>query len=204
MNRIKAVTGFFRSGECVCPFTQYAELHFAMASSTPRFQRIDLRRALIQFSETMGMNPAHSVIVVRQDGDSDFDQTRQWARAVYLELNTVCALISHPLVSVEQVETQIEREVKPVLFDDSNPRRPSIILSEQPTITICLAPCYPRSHPRWAPVTLLSMAWHIDIALAQTQGVVKKIREKMLNEHGILYDADELMLPLPKGHSNAL
>ena len=71
-------------------------------------------------------------------------------------------------------------------------------------MTICMAPIYPTAHPRYAPHTILVVTWSDDVGAAQDTGVVAKIREAMAKAHGAVYDANELMLPLPAAPTRKL
>jgi hypothetical protein len=53
------------------------------------------------------------------------------------------------------------------------------------------------THPRYAPHTILVVTLGDDVAAAQGTGAVAKIREAMAKAHGHVYDANELVLPLP-------
>ena len=64
-------------------------------------------------------------------------------------------------------------------------------------MTICMAPVYPVAHPRHAPHTVLVVTWSDDVNAALTSGAVPKIRAAMNAAQGHVYDANELMLPLP-------
>ena len=64
-------------------------------------------------------------------------------------------------------------------------------------ITICMAPVYPTLHPRYAPAAVLILV-HVE----DVDGIeFPAVRSAMRAQHGYLYDANELMLPLPTASS---
>ena len=86
-----------------------------------------------------------------------------------------------------------------VLLDDADPRRPVLSCDGAPLYTICMSPVYPVTHPRYAPRAVVVATWQADVAAGSVEPAFSRIRAAMKREHGSVYDADELMLPLPGG-----
>jgi hypothetical protein len=56
-----------------------------------------------------------------------------------------------------------------------------------------MAPVYPATHPRFSPRPIIVLTY-----LSDVEGIaIPVVREAMAREHGHLYDAKELVLPLP-------
>jgi hypothetical protein len=175
----------------VCPFS---------AACTRICVKSGDRQALLQaagrFAATRGKVPNGALLVLSDTPVGGFEATRAWAREVFLEL-TVCfgMLVG---VGEEELAKHVDAHVRPILMDDGDPRRVTLQCSGDPVFAICLAPVYPLSHPRYAPEPTVVVTWHADVAAVQDHPAVARIREVMKREHGSVYDANELMLPLPE------
>jgi len=188
MNEIQE---FLSRGKSVCPFAQTSTLHFAESGSA-------LVRAVKEFAETLGATPAHALVVGESKDTSSwgFVETKAWAIERFMNLFTVCSLISG--VDLREALEHARCKILP-MFDDECPTRPILGLNNQPLFTICMAPVYPETHPRYAPRPIVVVTWGEDVANVQAlPKVLAAIRDKMRAWHGSLYDADELMVPLPK------
>jgi hypothetical protein len=91
----------------------------------------------------------------------------------------------------EHVRTQTE----PVLRNDDHPCRLYLPVRNKPVLPVSMAPIYSVPHPRFSPMAILVLTFLEDI-----DGVeIPAVRDVMRREHGYLYDAQELVLPLPAG-----
>lgn len=195
------VEAFLKEGGSVCPFAVRSQRYYATIDDrAPREARPIILGAAFPFARTMGKSlPGALLVVGAVDG---FEPTKTWAREVFLELMICLVLVggSNPTFEAELVD-HVDHEVRPILFDDANPKRPVLNCKGLPLFAICMAPIYPRTHPRYAPQAVVVVTWQADVALASTGPVLSRIRAAMKREHGSVYDADELMLPLPPARS---
>lgn len=191
MDKTVVVKNYLQAGKSVCPFAKACMLEFATVSANVHTDRAIILRCLTTFAAARG-----NALVLLATADKDFTATTAWARELFLELMICCSQISHPTVPITEIEDHTERTVRPIL--SSHKIRPYLVLHAKALMTICMAPVYPAAHPRYAPHTILVVTWSNDVVEAsQGTGVVSKIRETMAKEHGHIYDANELMLPLP-------
>lgn len=190
-------------GECVCPFARKARFHAVDVCDAAHFYRPQITRHAMAMHADPG-----SVLLVAGQCEPTFADTKRWARKTFLELMIACVLATDPPTSgiagaaqERAVERAVYGDIKDMLYDDGEVRRPNAVLGDQPLITICMAPVYPAAHPRYAPHPILVATRQADVAGAQVEHplVVKKIREAMLAAQGSVYDADELVLLLPDG-----
>ncbi len=191
MNRATVIRSYLQAGKSVCPFAKAAPLELATVSALdPRVDRASILRAVTTFAAARG-----NALVLVANADKGFGTTEAWATAAFLELMICCAQVSQPSVSIVEIERYMDSTVRPVL--NSTEIRPYAGLHEQALMTICMGPVYAAEHPRYAPHTILVATWTADVAAAQSTPAVPKIREAMAKAHGDVYDANELMLPLP-------
>lgn len=190
MDRTTAVKHHLQAGKSVCPFARVCPLQLATVSTNPRADRANIHQAVTTFAAERG-----NALVLLATADEDFTATTVWARETFLELMVCCSQISHPTVPVPQIEDHVERTVRPIL--SSHEIRPYLSLHAKTLMTICMAPIYPTAHPRYAPHTILVITWSADVAASQGTAAASKIRQTMARTHGHVYDANELMLPLP-------
>lgn len=198
MSRADAIKNYLQAGKSVCPFARACPLELATVSTNPRADRAVILRSVTAFAAARG-----NAIVLLAEADKDYAATAAWATEAFLELMICCEQVSQPLVPIEavlarraEIEDYVERIIRPTL---SSPEiRPHIALHDKALMTICMAPVYPADHPRHAPHTILVATWSDDIgAVLGTGASPPKIREAMAKAHGHVYDANELMLPLP-------
>jgi hypothetical protein len=186
---------FIRNGGSVCPYARGSDRIYATVGRNPRTDRASILPALHRFSATRGQSPNGALLILGPDFKG-FDATRDWARDVFLELMVGFGLVDG--LDERAVVTYIEQNVRPMLLDESEPRRPVLGCREAPLFSICMAPVYPKTHPRYAPRPVVVVTWHEDVGAVQgREPAASQIRQAMLREHGSAYDADELMLPWP-------
>lgn len=187
---------FLSAGGSVCPFAKKAE-GFKIVEVEDPPKHMDLFDMVGRFGRTKGAIPASALIVVGPY-DEDYTKVKSWAVDTYCDLNALFVVQDNVGMSYSEVRGLVEREVRPVLLNDADPRRPNIICRNERLITICMSPVYPKKHPRYSPHTMLVLTWNSDIARGQeVPGLVPRLRRVMVEQHGSLYDADELMLKLP-------
>lgn len=187
-------------GKCACPFARKARFHAVDICDAPGFYRGQLTRHAMAVHHDLG-----SVLLVAGQCELTFEDTKRWARETFLEVMIACALATSTAQGLtyaaeeRAVERAVYGEVRDMLYDDSERRRPNAVLGDEPLITICMTPVYPAAHPRYAPYPILVATRQVDVADAQREHplVVTKIREAMRAAQGSVYDADELVLPLP-------
>jgi hypothetical protein len=191
----QAVDEFIRQGGSVCPHARGSARVYGAVGKEPRKDRAALLPVLRRFADTKGRAPSGALLVLGPDLDG-FEATRTWAREVFLELMAGFGLLEG--FEERELATYIEQQIRPMLLDESNPRRPVLGCRQAPLFAICMAPLYPRTHPRYAPQPVVVLTWHEDVGAVQTQEpAASRIRQAMIREHGWAYDADELMLPWP-------
>ena len=192
---------FLSKGGSVCPFAVRSARIYATVGIEPRLDRPRLRSAAKSFSETRGQTPNGTLLVLqRVDATrrpSDFEHTKTWAREVFLELMTCFGLVSG---ASEAELTPAIGQVRAMLFDEHEPRRPMLGCGAEPLFAICMSPLYPATHPRYAPHAVVVVTWQADVAAVHDLPAREHIRRAMVREHGVVYDADDLMLHfLPSG-----
>lgn len=168
----------------------------------PKLDRNEILKATKRFAITEGRTPSHVLLFTSSTSskaDESFESAKNWAQRLLLELFVDFAIVSYPEDVVEEIERVVDTDLKPVLLDDNDRRRPELALNQKHLVSITLAPCYPVTNPRYAPHTALVVTWMKDIMRGQKSSVaMTDIRGAMEREYGYVYDANELMLPLPK------
>jgi hypothetical protein len=189
---MNVVDRFVAQGGSVCPFARGSARLYVTVGRVPADKRKNLREAFQRFSA--GQNQA--VLVIGPEF-ADFATTRGWAREVFLELLICLGVLDG--VPEKEVARYAKTEIRPLLCDDKDPRRPLLGFRGKPLYSICMAPLYPKTHPRYAPKPVIVVTWGEDVAKVHGLPSTNGIREAMRREHGFVYDADDLMLPLPTG-----
>ena len=190
-NRSEAVRSYLQAGKSVCPFAKAAPLEMVTASMTPRADRAAILQGATAFAAARG-----NAIVLLANADKGFAATAAWSAEAFLELMICCVQVSQPTVPIVEIEQHVETNVRPTL--NSQDIRPYLALHGKALMTICMAPSYPAAHPRHAPHTILVATWADDVGAVQGTPAIAKIREAMVKAHGFVYDANELVLPLPR------
>jgi len=187
VTRTTTIARYFQAGESVCPFAKTCPLELVAVSANPRADRAALLRTVTAFATAHG-----NALVLVARVDKGFAATATWAAETFLELMICCLQIDHPTLAVAEAEQHVEQVIRPTL--SSSVIRPHLALHGAALMTICMSPLYPATHPRHAPHTILVTTWSADVGAA---GSIPKVREAMAKEHGAVYDANELVLPLP-------
>ena len=190
-SRSETIRSYLHAGKSVCPFAKAAPLELATVSMNPRSDRAGILRSATAFSAARG-----NAIVLLANADKGFLATAAWSTEAFLELMICCVQVSQPEIPIAEIEHHVESNVRPTL--SSEEIRPYLSLHGKALMTICMAPVYPAAHPRYAPHTMLVSTWSDDVAAAQGAATVSKIREAMAKAHGHVYDANEMVLPLPR------
>lgn len=196
MDRATAIKSYLHAGKSVCPFAKVSPLELVPASVAPRTDRVSIFLAVQAFAAARG-----NALVILAKTDEAFAGTATWAAETFLELMICCVLVSHSTVAVDEIERYVDRDVRPTL--GSNEIRPYLSLHDKALMTICMAPVYPTNHPRYAPHTILVSTWSDDVDEAMHSPAAQKIKAAMAEAHGYIYDANELMLPMPKRRCEA-
>lgn len=193
MNSIEA---FLQAGGSVCPYAAGSR-RIHVAADGPPFDRKRLIDAAAQFAATRNKQPYGALIV--RGSTKEFEATKTWARELFLELVVCFDAIGAWAASDADTVRYVNKHVRPMLFDDAEAIRPALSCDNFPLYTICMAPVYPATHPRYAPQAVVVSTWQADVATGSVEPAFSRIRAAMRREHGSVYDADELMLPLPGG-----
>jgi hypothetical protein len=177
---IDTVDAYLRAGKSVCPHARRATIHYAMDNE-----------ALGTMLTAIGLSEAGVVIASRElDG---FAATKRWAQDTVLSMFTAAASLAYPSLSLRQVKELVRTQAEPVLRNDLDPRRLYLPVRNQPVLPVCMAPLYPATHPRYSPRPIIVLTFLVDV-----EGIkIPAVREAMAREHGHVYDAKELVLPLP-------
>jgi hypothetical protein len=197
MDRVETVRNYLQAGKSVCPFAKVSPLELVTVSTIPRADRAIIIPSVVAFAAARG-----NALVLLAEADANFTATTAWATEAFLELMVCCSWLDQPMVPIAEVERHVERDIRPIL--DSPVLQPHLGLRAKALMSICMAPVYPAAHPRYAPHTILVVTWIDDVAAAQSTNTVAKIRAAMAREHGSVYDANELMLPLPATAAKAV
>jgi hypothetical protein len=191
----QVVDEFIRRGGSVCPHARGSARIYAAVGQEPCKDRASIWPAVCSFAATKGKTPNGALLVSGPDLEG-FAATRTWAREVFLELMVDFGLLDG--LDARMIAAHVEEHIRPMLLDDSDPRRPVLGCRGAPLFSICMAPLYPKTHPRYAPRPVVVVTWHEDVgAAAGQEPAASRIRQAMIREHGCVYDADELMLPWP-------
>jgi len=193
--RTRELEAFLSRGGSVCPFAVRSYRIYAMAGAEPRLDRTLLRSAVEKFAKTRGKTPSGAMLVEATHPPSDFERTQTWAREVFLELMACFGLADG--ASEAELSAVIDGQVRAMLFDEQEPRRPMLGCGAEPLFAICMSPLYPAAHPRYAPHAVVVVTWQADVAAVHDHPARAHIRRAMVREHGFVYDADDLLLPLP-------
>lgn len=171
----------------MCPFAVWAKPYFASGKTT------ELERAVKKFSKTRGKTPTCVLVVLGPDSVPDIEN---WAIETFLALYVTFWVIGG--IERSKAVDYVQRTVEPSMRDDNDPYRHFLTALQpepQPLHAICMAPMYPKGHPRWAPHPVIVVTWGSDVARAQRNlKLVQQIRNKAFSAHGSKYDADALFL----------
>ena len=179
-DNLSLVREHFAEGRSVCPFAASSAVGYARDS-----EPLD---ALLK-----GLAQRTAAVIVAESTLSGFDATRAWAFETFMTAVAAAVTVSYPTVVGRERAAAIS-EVRAALHDDASPVRPMIGFRGRPLMTICMAPVYPTPHPRYAPAAALVLVYAEDV-----DGIVlPAVRKAMRVQHGHLYDANDLMLPLPR------
>ncbi len=198
--QVRELDDFLSRGGSVCPFAVRVRRIYVTVGAEPRLDRALLRRAVEDFAKTRGKTPNGALLVLlgRVEAThcpSDFERTKTWAREVFLELMTCFGLVDG--ASEAELSSVIDGQVRAILFDEHEPRRPMLGCGAEPLFAICMSPLYQATHPRCAPYAVVVVTWQADVAAVHDHAARAPIRRAMVREHGFVYDADDLMLPFP-------
>lgn len=174
----------------VCPFARGSARLYVTVGRVPA----DKRKKTLEAGKRFAPGQNQALLVVGPQLPN-FQATKRWAREVFLELLTCFGLLDG--LPEKDVVRHVRSEVRPLLEDEKDPRRPLLGFRGKMLYSICMAPLYPKTHPRYAPVPVVVVTWGEDVAQVHGQPSTGRIREVMRREHGHVYDADDLMLPLP-------
>lgn len=181
---ISTIRSYLEEGKSICPFAKRCTTHYA-------YDLEDFKPIFSQFASGQAI-----VIVASIPGTLlSFQQIKHWAQQITIKAIRQAAIVSYPDEIEADIDKEIDTNIVPILLDDNDIRRPNIALRNEAVITICMAPIYPSTHPRYAPSPILVLTWMADL---QAAGVFPKVRAAMAKEHGHVYDALELMLSLPQ------
>jgi hypothetical protein len=178
---IRAVREHCEAGRSVCPFAVSRPLRYATDGEP-----------LVPLLSAMRLQEA--AVIVADRSPVTFAATREWAFRTFLSALRAAVVVSHPLLATSERRAAVagvERELR----DDASPTFPMIGLRDRPLITICMAPIYPAAHPRFAPRAALVLVHEVDATAIE----LPRVREAMIAQHGSLYDANQIVLPLPPG-----
>lgn len=180
---ISTIKEYLEEGNNTCPFSRSCTTHYVIDSDDfrPAFRALKGGQAV--------------VIESSYKGDlTEFEATKKWARSTFLKALAHATSVSNPNLSDYNIWTYIDNVIAPILNNDSSTIHVGLALCGEPMVTICMSPTYPIHHPRYAPNAILVLVNLFDVDEA---GALNKVRESMLKEHGSIYDAMELILPLP-------
>lgn len=179
---IKTIDDYLRAGKSICPYAKKAEIHYAV-DNEPLWP---MMRAIKRYEA--------GVVICLRRVSMDFWTTKIWAQDTILTMFVATAQHGNPQWSHRQAREHVYAHIGPVLRNDNDPRRPALAVDGKPMVPICMAPVYPTTHPRFSPIPIIVVTWYEDL-----HGVViPAVRDAMAKEHGSVYDALEIMLPLPK------
>lgn len=173
---------YLEDGNNVCPFSRSSTTKYIIDSD-------DFRPTLLEFKDNQAI-----VIETSSKDLMEFGSVKKWARSTFLKVMAHATSVSDPSISDINIWRFIDSNIAPILNDDNSPVHVGVALYNKPIIAICMSPLYPVHHPRYAPNTIIVLVWLSDI---ENIGALQKVREAMLKEHGSIYDAIELVLPLP-------
>jgi len=185
VDNFRTIREHFAEGRSVCPFAVSSVVSYARDS--------DPLAPLLE-----GLAQRTAAVIVAERTPSGFAATRAWAFETFMAAVAAATMVSHPTF-VGPARDEAIAQVQISLHDDASPIRPMIGLRDRALVTICMAPVYPRPHPRYAPAAALVLV-HVE----DVDGIeLPTVRRAMRAQHGWLYDANELMLPLPATSSPA-
>jgi hypothetical protein len=192
--RIGRINNWLKNGGSICPWARSAPLTFLIPGATD-LQVCDLH-------EFAAQQVAGALVMVALDdtiNDHDYLEVVCWARKAFLEILRSCTLASIPDIEERELKHAVQGVGK-LLADPHATMRPYLALKERALYTICMAPMYPEGHPRWAPHAMLIATYVDDVAQAKrrSDAGVRAVRDQMTAATGAVYDANELVLPLPK------
>lgn len=179
---ISVTKKYLEDGNNVCPFSSSKDTKYISDSE-------DFRSTLKSFQDNQAI-----VIETSSRDLGSFKALKKWARSTFLKVLAHATSVTSPELSDINIWRFIDSNIAPILNDDNSPVHVGVALYNKPIIAICMSPLYPAHHPRYAPNTIIVLVWLSDI---ENIGALQKVRKVMLKEHGSIYDAIELVLPLP-------
>ena len=178
---IHLVDRYLRAGESVCPYARKAKIHYALDNEA-------LGPTL------MAIERSEACVVIASEAPDGFPDVKTWAQDTVLSMFVVLASLSNPTWSRQHARDHVRTHTEPVLRNDAHPCRLYLPVKGKPVLPVCMAPVYPVTHPRFSPMAIIVLTLLEDI-----DGVeIPAVREVMRREHGYVYDAQELVLPLPR------
>lgn len=179
---LRELQSYFEAGQSVCPFARSRKALYATERG--------LLRALTDF---IGFDGA--LVVGAETEPGNMPELQPWARRLFYEIANEAHKISFPPHTAEsRLEAKLALDT---LFADDSGRNPFIALAGRAMVTIAMSPLYPRRHPRYAPRTCLVITWHAEVLPFIGTKASDLVRAQMLEAHGYLYNADELVVPWP-------
>lgn len=189
MQKSDVLDEFFRNGGSVCPFAKAAADRDAIvyAENDPQF-----KDRLISFLT----DPMKQVFIVYSPKTPSTHKKAK-DRVYNLFKRTLTELIRIQAGGAPEEEITEYVHTQMAMFDDPrSSQRPMLGYDNKPMYAIGMGPNYATNHPRYAPVLCLVVTWLDDIQTAARRfpSILEKIRAKMIDAVGSLYDADELYL----------
>jgi hypothetical protein len=178
--RLRRVREFVESGGSICPLAARCPIRYGLDPDGVR-------------SVLTVLSPGEAAVVLSARQIARFEAVEEWARKCFLRVADAAIGLSAPEMT-DEVRRRAVRDVGRLLEDPRAQIRPVIGLRGEPVVTTCMAPVYPRNHPRWAPEPMLVLVRVSDMARV---GMLPGVRRAIERAHGFLYDADELVVKLP-------
>lgn len=191
--RINHVDRWLKDGGSICPWARSAPLTYLIPGS------VDLQvRELRQFAARQDQGALIMVAPIDLN-ELDYLEVVCWARKAFCELTASTVRATVPEIDQLELDRIVQRTSE-LLCDPNATTRPYLGLFDRPLYTICMAPMYSEGHPRWAPHPMLVATFVDDVARAKrrSEAAVRTIRDKMVAATRSIYDANELVLNLPK------
>ena len=185
MDRLNTVRDYLKSGSVVCHFARaYAEgiIYTQVRDNIPTE---DVRGPILQFVEGDGY-----ALTFIFESDPPHKQARERAVETFIRLSRILFL-DHLRGTLEDWATNVNEIRK--CFSPTSKLNPFLVSRSGPLFSIAMGPQYQERHPRYAPHSILVVTRHSDVSTVEDIDV-QKIRERITERMGSLYDADELYL----------
>lgn len=153
--------------------------------------RLDLRIAGL----AQDARPDAACVFVAAVDSASFAEFLEQSRAALCRVWAACYMLGglRLMAAKAEASASVQQTLDPAVTHRPYPTPLGV-----PMFIICVGPCYPERHPRYAPHDAVVLTRAVDVARVQAEqpGMIDRIRAAMLAGAGALYDAGDPVLSI--------